>query len=201
MSVDKIKDQILNEVTQQASAILKDAEDEKQVILSEAEKDIERLKLNVLEKGKTDIETDIKRQLARANVEAKMKVLSAKEQGINEAVALGLDQLAQTFSSSGEALQKLLVDGGIALEGGDLLITVRKSAASKINKEAIEKAISGSTGVKTTIKVETDDSITKIGGGTVKKGNITVYNTAEAILDRKFRDIRLKVAETLFNKT
>ncbi|MHA2299019.1 MAG: V-type ATP synthase subunit E [Candidatus Hodarchaeales archaeon] len=199
MSVDKIKEQIFLEVEQKVNEILREADEEKEGVLSEAEKDIERINLDVVERGKSSIEIEHKRQIAKVRLEAKMNTLNAKEKGIKEAVNLGLEKLSDFFNSdaSTSTLQKLVIDGGVALEGGEIQVLVRKDDTSKIKKEAIEKAVTEKTGKRTTIQIEVVDKTTKIGGAVIKKGEILVDNTVESILDRKLREIRLKVANLL----
>jgi vacuolar-type H+-ATPase subunit E/Vma4 len=98
-------------------------------------------------------------------------------------------------------LEKLIVDAGTVLDGGTLEVMLNENDSSlplKLNK--LEKKIADRTGVKTQLKFSKQQI--KAVGVIVKTidGQIFVDNTFEAILSRRERELRLKIARILFSR-
>ena len=203
MSIDNIRKQILEENERKAEEIIEEAGREGKHVLSEAQKDVERIKQTVLEKGRLEIDTSQRRELARARLDAKMAVLGEQENGIREALDRGIEKAIDFFNKDQEAakvLEKLAVDAGIALEGGELILLIRQADKDKFNIKRIENLLSEKTGITTTIQIETGGSELNDGGVILKKGGISVNNTVRSIFDRKYREIRSEVAKILYEK-
>ncbi|MHA1167476.1 MAG: V-type ATP synthase subunit E [Candidatus Hodarchaeales archaeon] len=203
MSIDKIRKQILEETERKAEVIIEEAEREGKQVLLEAQKDVEKTRQRVLEKGRLEIDNSQRKELARARLDAKMAVLGEQEKGIKEALDLGIKKAIEFFNSDQEApkvLERLVIDAGISLEGGELILSIRQADRDKIDIKRVENTLSEKTGVSTTIKIEEGGKELNDGGIILKKGGISVNNTIQSIFERKYREIRSEVAEILYEK-
>lgn len=105
----------------------------------------------------------------------------------------------QNSSDYVSILQNLIVNAGSALGGGTLDVILNKKDASRsIEINELEKRIADKTGNKTRLTISKQQT-NKVGVILrTKDGKIFVDNTFEAILKRRQRELRLKIAKTLF---
>ena len=201
-SIEKITQEILAA----AEIERKRAENETQERISElqltAKRDLERIRSQMTEANKSAIEAEVKRVLGKERMDSKMSMLKEKEHAI-ETVFREVVQRLRSFTQTekyGKTLTDLATTAGVALEGGDLQISLRKEDASKINKEEIVKRIKEQThNPSTTLAISLDLLQTEIGGLVVRKEEIFVDNTFEVIIDRRRESLRQLCAEILFS--
>ena len=206
-SDNRIIDRILNDAKEEGKAIIKKAkksaktllEKQKKLALHSAEKKV----YSLIKRAETEaavikgkVTTDIKRQ-------AGWLVLSEKERLVTSVLNEVKNRLVNLQKSEKylPVLERLIVDAGIVLDGGTLEIVLNENDSSlplKLNK--LEKKIADGTGVKTQLKISKQQ--TKAVGVIVKTidGKIFVDNTFEAILSRRERELRMKIARILFSR-
>jgi len=205
-SDNKIIDRILNDAREEAKAIIKEAkrsaeillEKQRKLALHSAEKEVYSLLKRAENEAaviKGKVTTDIKRR-------AGWVVLSEKERLVTSVLNEVKNRLVNLQKSEEylPLLEKLIVDAGIVLDGGTLEVMLNENDSSlplKLNK--LEKKIADGTGVKTQLKISKQQI--KAVGVIVKTndGKIFVDNTFEAILSRRERELRLKIARILFS--
>ena len=206
-SDNKIIDRILNDAREEAKAIIKEAkrsaemllETQRQLASHSAEKEV----YSLLKRAENEaavirgkVTTDIQRR-------AGWVVLSEKERLVTSV----LNEVKNRFVNLQKSeeylpvLEKLIVDAGTVLDGGTLEVMLNENDLSlplKLNK--LEKKIADGTGVKTRLKISKQQI--KAVGVIVKTndGKIFVDNTFEAILSRRERELRLKIARILFSR-
>ncbi|MDH5691208.1 MAG: V-type ATP synthase subunit E family protein [Candidatus Bathyarchaeota archaeon] len=206
-SDNRIIDRILNDAREERKAIIKEAkrsaemllEKQRQLARHSAEKEVYSLlkraenEASVI-KGK--VTTDIKRR-------AGWLVLSEKERLVTSVLNEVKNRLVNLQKSEEylPVLEKLIVDAGTVLDGETLEVMLNENDSSlplKLNK--LEKKIADETGVKTQLKISKQQI--KAVGVIVKTndGKIFVDNTFEAILSRRERELRLKIARILFSR-
>ena len=206
-SANKILGRILNDAREEAKAIIKEAkrsaemllEKQKQLASHSAEKEVYSLLKRAENEAaviKGKVTTDIQRR-------AGWVVLSEKERLVTSV----LNEVKNRFVNLQKSeeylpvLEKLIVDAGTVLDGGTLEVMLNENDLSlplKLNK--LEKKIADGTGVKTRLKISKQQI--KAVGVIVKTndGKIFVDNTFEAILSRRERELRLKIARILFSR-
>jgi len=206
-SDNRIIDRILNDAREEAKAIIKEAkrsaemllEKQKELASHSAEKEVYSLLKRAENEAaviKGRVTTDIKRR-------AGWMVLSEKERLVTSVLNEVKNRLVNLQKSEEylPVLEKLIVDAGTVLDGGTLEVMLNKNDSSlplKLNK--LEKKIADGTGVKTRLKISKQQI--KAVGVIVKTndGKIFVDNTFEAILSRRERELRLKIARILFSR-
>lgn len=206
-SANKIIDRILNDAREEAKAIITDAkrsaetllEKQRQLARHSAEKEVYSLLRRAeneadIIRGK--VSTDIKRRTGWVVLFEKDRlIISVLNEVKNRFVNL---QKSEEYLP---VLEKLIVDAGTVLDGGTLEVMLNENDLSlplKLNK--LEKKIADGTGVKTRLKISKQQI--KAVGVIVKTndGKIFVDNTFEAILSRRERELRLKIARILFSR-
>jgi len=206
-STDKIIDQILKDAREEAKIIVEEAkrsaemllENRKQSARQSAEKDVISLLKRAEDKAdiiRGKVATDIKRR-------ARWIVLAEKERLVTDVLNEVKNRLVNLQKSEEflPVLEKLIVDAGTVLDGGTLEVILNENDLSsplKLNK--LEKKIADGTGVKTRLKISKQQI--KAVGVKVKTndGKIFVDNTFEAILSRREKELKLKIARILFSK-
>jgi len=206
-SDNKIIDRILNDAREEAKAIIKEAKRSAEMLLEKQRKlashSAEKEVYSLLKRAENEaavikgkVTTDIKRR-------AGWLVLSEKERLVTSVLNEVKNRLVNLQKSEEylPVLEKLIVDAGTVLDGGTLEVMLNENDSSlplKLNK--LEKKIADGTGVKTRLKISKQQI--KAVGVIVKTndGKIFVDNTFEAILSRRERELRLKIARILFSR-
>lgn len=185
--MDKAKKSANTIIEEQRCSARVNAEKKAQVIILKAENDA-----NII-RGK--ISTDIRNQ-------AGWIVLTEKDRLITDVLNEVKNRLLRMQKSQDfhKTLEKLIVKGGIVLGGGVLEVLINKndSAISGIFNK-LNKEITNRTGVETKLKLSKEFIDT--GGVKIKTidNRIVVDNTFEAIIRRRERKLKLKIAGILFS--
>jgi vacuolar-type H+-ATPase subunit E/Vma4 len=206
-SIHRINEKILEDAREKAKTIVKEAkksaelmvENRKQSARHSAEKEVYPLLKRAeneadIIRGK--ITTDIKRRAGWVVLFEKDRlIISVLNEVKNRLVNL---QKSEEYLP---VLEQLIVDAGTVLDGGTLEVMLNENDLSlplKLNK--LEKKIADGTGAKTRLKISKQQI--KAVGVIVKTndGKIFVDNTFEAILSRRERELRLKIARILFSR-
>jgi len=205
----RITDQILVDAREDAKSIVVEARKSAEMMIEEQrelgrQKAAERV-TSILRKAKD--EADVARGMVFTSIRRKAgwMVLSEKEQMIRKILdeaKTRLTALTRTERYVSE-LERLIVDAGIALGGGELEVVLNEHDSNlPINVKAMSKAISEKTANKT--ELELSSKRIKASGGAVVRtadGRVILDNTFEDMLRRREGDLRLKIANILFGQT
>ena len=200
--IKQMVDDILKNAKIEADKILKDANEQTKEIVQRGQDAAEKEKNSILETESKKVTEIEKQQIASINLQARREILQKKEEEIQKAFGLAKTELQNFHKKTAYAkvLEALIIEGGIALDGGVISIKTRKGDATKIKDlTSIAKAITKACGNKCTLKIS-KETINAMGGVILQTEDetITIYNTFEARLDQKYRLIRTEVANTLF---
>lgn len=201
---NEIIDRILKDAREEAETIVKDAHKSVETIIEKqrqsARHSAEKQVYSLLERAENDadiirgkVSTDIKRQ-------AGWTVLSEKNRLITNVLNEVKKRLVNLKKSEyAPVLEKLIVDAGAVLGGGMLEVVLNENDSTLVKLNKLEKKISDRSGVDTQLKFS--EQKTKAVGAIVKTidDRIFVDNTFEAILRRRERELRLKIARILFS--
>ncbi len=193
---------IISNAKNETRKYTKEAKQQTQEILEKGKAVADQEKDEIVElESKTIIELE-KQQIASINLQARREILQKKEEEITKAFTSAGDELKKFTSKPAYAkvLVSLIVEAGIAIGGGNLLVKARKADKAKIKELAnLAKEITKKSGTKSSLKLDTG-TIDSIGGVIVQLDDesITIYNTFEARLEQKYRSIRTDVAKSLF---
>jgi len=203
MGVDKIKSKILEDAKAEANKIIAQAEEEKAKILEKAKEAAEKKKAEILKKGEKEAEMTKSRIISEAKLEAKKKLLEAKE----EIIEMAIDKLKEELAKLPEQpdykdkLVKLIKDGAVSLGGGELVVRLNKRDLDLIEDSTLwnlEKEVENATNKVTVLKKGEPVDIT--GGCIIETadGLKSLDNSLEAIFNRNMNEIRARITEKLF---
>jgi vacuolar-type H+-ATPase subunit E/Vma4 len=204
--VKRIVDRIVHDAKKEAKSVLEDAQKSAELML-EKRKALARQKAG--EKASSILkrtESEVKALREMVPTDAKRKagwmVLSEKERlvtSVFDKVKTKLEVLSRSEKYI-PLLEKMILDAGIVLGGEKLEVSLNKlDSALPLKFSILAKAIAEKTGKKTQITLSKEKN-EAFGGAVVKTvdGRIVVDNTFEAILKRRERDLRFKIAKILF---
>jgi len=197
-------DDIISNAKEEANLILSDAKKQAKEIQQKGKDLAEKEKQIILESRVKTIKEQEKQQIASLNLQARREILLKKEAEIIKTFDLAKNELAN-FNKKAEydkILESLIIEAGMAIGGGNLTILVRKEDQNKIKDFApIAKEITKKTGNKCSLQLS-KNTINTIGGVMLKTDDesISINNTFEAILQKKYNNIRTSVANTLINQ-
>lgn len=199
------------------SKILKDAEDQTQIILKEAktsskglrevrEKEIKEKAETTCEKilnsAKLEADNIIRRETVNTKIKTRWKILSQKRNFVDEAFKKAEKQFESRTKQDtyGKMLNSLIIEAAIAAGGGNLEILLNESDINrKIPVKELSKTISSKLGTDVNIKLSTK-KIEAVGGVLIQTtdGKTKIDNTLEALLERSRKDLEPKINEILF---
>jgi vacuolar-type H+-ATPase subunit E/Vma4 len=196
----------LKDAREKAESIIVDARKSAETVIEKqrqsARQNAEKKAASLLKRAANDadiirgkVSTDIKRQ-------AGWIVLSEKNRLITSVLNEAKKRLVNMQKSEDyvTVLEKLIVHASTVLGGGMLEVVLNENDSKlAIKFDKLEKEISDRSGVRT--QLEVSEQKTKDVGVIVKTidDQIFVDNTFEAILSRRERELRLKIARILFS--
>ncbi|MFX0093536.1 MAG: V-type ATP synthase subunit E [Candidatus Hodarchaeota archaeon] len=196
-----LKNEIQEITNKKIREILDEAQKRAEKIYSDGEKKAEEIKLKKIKESEAQASVIRLQKLSEARLKVKMNFQNKKQEIIEDIYAEGFTKLQDIVNSEEYKthLHHFVVDGGVALQGGQLEVFVPKQDKDKIDPKKCADEIKSKTEQTTSLKISQLTRNT-IGGCIVKKGRIIVDNTIEAIFERKKRDIRLALAKILFER-
>ncbi|XRP97368.1 V-type proton ATPase subunit E [Methanocaldococcus sp. 16A] len=203
MGVDKIKSKILEDAKAEANKIIAQAEEEKAKILEKAREEAEKRKAEILKKGEKEAEMTKSRIISEAKLEAKKKLLEAKEEIMDKAIEKLKEELVKLPEQPEykDKLINLIRDGAVSLGGGELVVRLNKRDMEIIDDATLwylEKEVENMTKKVTVLKKGEPVDIT--GGCIIETidGLKSLDNSLEAIFNRNLNVIRARITEKLF---
>ncbi len=201
-----IVDRILDDSRKKAKSIIKEARKSADMML-EKQKESARQKAgekvsSMLKKTESDLATIRGTVFTDVRRKASWTVLSEKERlvtSVLDEVKTKLEALSQSKKYI-SILESFVVDAGTVLGGGTLEVLLNKRDLTlPLKLNVLAKTIAEKTGKKTQLKLS-KQKIEAFGGAVVKTvdGKIVADNTFEAILKRREKELRFKIAKILF---
>jgi vacuolar-type H+-ATPase subunit E/Vma4 len=201
-----IVDRILYDSKKKAKSIIKEAHKSAEMML-EKQKESARRKAgekvsSMLKKTESEATTIRGTVFTDVRRKASWTVLSEKERlvtNVLDEVKTRLKALSQSKKYI-SILKMNIVDAGTVLGGGELGVLLNKHDSTlPLKLNVLAKVIAEKTGKKTQLKLS-KEKIEAFGGAVVKTvdARIVADNTFEAILKRREKELRFKIAKILF---
>jgi len=195
-----IANELLEDAKREAEKIIRDAEKRAEEILRKAKEDAEKTRGQLLAKAKDKGEIERKKILSQTEIEAKSRLLEAKEKLVNEVFSRALLRLKK-FTQTEEyrvCLLKLIEDAVKRIGSNNLVVYVNSRDREWLMKEGLRKLCE-----KIDVKLKlADETLNCLGGCIIKTpdGKISYDNTFEERLKRLKHILRIKVAKILFEE-
>ena len=186
----------------EAKKFLDEGKTQTSEILEKAKLEAEKVKEEIIETESKQVKELEKQQIASINLQMRREILQKKENEIKKIFNDATEALKNFTKKDAykKVLERLVIEAGTAIGGGNLIVKTRKEDKSKLTDlSAIAKEITKVSGTKSSVKLS-KETINVIGGVIVhlEDETITIDNTFEARLDQKYKSIRTEVAKKLF---
>lgn len=182
MSIEKISERILSEARDEAEFVLANARHGADSVLYEAGKRAEELASEYALRASDDARLLKERRKTAAELEAKKLVLAAKQEMIEKSFSEAVRQLSELPEEEYLAfLRKQLPKDS---EGGELILNERDA------KRGIGEKLGGYS-----VSPETADIA---GGFILRKGNVDINASIEAIVEARRKELTAAAANILF---
>lgn len=199
--VDSILEMISAKTQEKEKAIIEEAEKQQRERLAVAEDKATQKSTIELEKAEREAKAILERHEASLKLQAKHKILEAKEKIIQEVISTSLQKIGKLSSSSEypKIITKLAIDGGVALNVDKVELILPEGQKVKLTTTTIGKGITDGTGNKTTVSIS-KETIRAIGGVIVRSedGTKWVDNTFDARIEQLEIKIRDGISAILF---
>ncbi len=200
--INQMVEDIVGNAKVEADKVLGESKKQTMEILQRGKDAAEKEKIMIVENESKIILELEKQQIASINLQTRREILQKKEEEIKKIFDLAEVELKNFTKKAGysKVLERLIIEAGAALDGGNLVIKIRKEDKTKIKDlTTISKSITKVCGNKCCLKIS-KEIINTIGGIVLQTEDesIRIDNTFEARLEQKYRSIRSEVAKKLF---
>jgi len=187
LGLEKVLLDIKKKGSEEAQAIVAEGKNERKRILDETRSSFEKLHIERSEALKSKIEQLWVQETSVAALEAKKKVLLAKQDQLDELYKLVIERLADLPKKENESLLKELLSK--ASEGFDIGVI----HCNERDVSFIEKNLKG-TGLKV------GSTLDCVGGMTVEDptGSISIDYRYESLLEQMWKDKMKQISDMLF---
>jgi len=205
-SADALIEALLSEARETAEKIIQDAKKTVQDTLKEQRikgRESAREKVILInQKAQNDVVINKLRDKASTESKANWLILEKKHLLIENILNQVKDELRTLIKSDNyiQVLENLIVEGCINIGETDLeMILNEKDSTIPLDLDKMAEIVGEKTGLKTKI-TKSAKKIDTIGGAIIQtiNGKIIINNTFEGMLKYSEREIRLKIAQTLF---
>jgi len=186
MALEKLIQRIESDAENEANQIIEDARRRAEEIIEEAKKRAEKEARDIEARGEKEAARLREKTLASARRDARELEIQAKEEVIRECIDRAKEDLKRLKGKKYEdAIKKFIEDGKKSL--GDCVVVPSREQDRKIAEKM---------GVKAEGKVDS------IGGVIIRSrdGVREIDSTFESIMERKMGELRILVANELFNR-
>lgn len=194
---------IESKTEERVKSIIRDAELQKERVVSDAKTKAESIQQQILTKAKNQSDAELERQRANAKLQSKYKLLEAKESVLREILTSAEEDLKKQVKSSKyeEVLTNLAISGALALSEDAFEVVLPKGQEKAVAPPAIAKAISEKLGKKVNVTIA-KETVRASGGLIIRNQERTkwVDNTFEARMERLESKIRDDISSILFNE-
>jgi len=184
MAIEKLLARIEEDARKEIDEIIKAAEDEAKRIIEGAREEGKKEAEKITKKGKKEAERARDRIISAAKREARMIITNAKEEVIQQCFEIIREKMASMPSKEYKKIVEDMVKDAIE-EGGDYVLFYSR----KEDKKIAEK-----------LNIDVEGKIDAIGGVVLKAkdGSKEIDLTFDFLLERKKEEIRIMIAEKLF---
>jgi len=207
MGVEKIVEKIIEDARKEAKSIINEAMNSAEHLLTEqkesARKDVKKETSQILEEAKREAEEITRQILTDARMRANWAITSEKRKsidGIWEKIRDRLRELTRSEKRYVPLLRQLIKKAATSLNSSELEILLNESDSKlPLKLEELSQVIKKETGLNVDFNISRK-KLSAIGGVVVQTldGKMIVDATFEAILERRRRDLDLKISNGLF---
>lgn len=199
--LEKMVNEITTLSTKTASKIKAEAEKKSKEIIAQGEAEASKLESEISLMAESEARQNVRRDVSKKKLSIQMDYLNLRE-SIIESILVNVTKELQKLSkqkSYEKLIEKMLEESVLAINGGELYLSVRSEDKGLFTEDKLNK-LASSISEKTSITLS-DQDLKTIGGLVLsrKDGLITVNNTFEKIIERRMDEIRQVIVSELLN--
>jgi V/A-type H+-transporting ATPase subunit E len=203
-STEAIRRKILSDAEKEAERLRAEARDKATEILNAAKERAKELREAELERRKKHIDETFRQRIAETKVDYHRRIQSFKARLIDDTFDKAREQLQKYVKKPAypEILNNLIIEAGATLGGGELLVKLNETDKKRMTKailKKLSKEIEDRTKTKTRIVLD-EKTVKAIGGAVVSTADqkATIDNTFEARLERIKEEAKPELETILF---
>ncbi len=200
--IDDFETEIIQEAEEKAIKIILNAKSEAKKILDQTASEKARSKRKIDEDKQKEAERFIQREISKMKIQNNIELNTIKQEVIQDVLTSSLQKIQllrkKKDKEYSQAIQNQIKRAAILLEGGELLLEISSDDIKQIDISGIEKVVSDELKKPTTISIVKNPDSVLNGGFILKKGQLEIENTIQAILERRAEYIRNELHQILF---
>lgn len=198
ISVEKIKNKILEDANSKALAIEEQAKREAKDILADAAKTAESKSAQILKSAENESAEVYRRLISIGGLEGRKEILRAKQEVVDNAFKVAMNKVVNLPDAQYQELLEAMIVDAASDSNGEILIS--KKDAGRIDSrftDNVNKRLRsvGKTGALTVSK----DKINTVGGFVLRYGEMEINSTLEILFGTLRPQLEGDVVKTLFN--
>ena len=194
-NINNLTSKIIKDAEDKKEAVLQEAEKEKNKILSKKQEEANTAEKTILEKAEREAVSRKERIISSAQLQARNEKLQAKQEIISQAFLESIEALCNISENDfREFIKTAILNSSIV--GNQKLIL--NDLGKKIVDETLLREINKELGAKASITLSEETRNFK-GGFILEKEGIEINNTFEALVSSIKDDLSIEVAEVLFS--
>lgn len=197
MSIENITSKILSDAREKAQQIVDDAQRQAEQILSDAAGEAQQRRETAMVAAEKEVQLTEERILSSAKMEEKKILLQTKQELLSQSFALALQKIE---SMSDEAYNKLVSTMMIKLiETGDEEIIMSERDKKRLSPDFVYYVNRTVAKEEVSCNVKFSDEMREIPLGFIlKRGDIEINATFEALLRQRREELSAEVVKILF---
>jgi vacuolar-type H+-ATPase subunit E/Vma4 len=202
--IEAMKTKILRDAEEKAQKIILEAKKEAKKTSEQAKNEIKKVEETEKREIKERIEESKRKRMAEEKTEHLRRLQSYKTEIIDSVFDKALQRLKEYSETKQykKSLKKLIIEAGISIGGGDLMVSVNDRDQKNVSKRFLTqtaKKIEEKTNTKTHLQLA-KEPLNSLGGAVISKAkeSATVDNTFEERLNRKKKQISGELENILF---
>ncbi len=197
--LDSIKQKILDDAQTRADAIIAEAEAEADAIVQKAMEEAGKNREKRLAYAQTEAVKARERVIGSAKMEAKKILLAEKQKLMDQCFEKAKQEIINMPLSDYEELMVELIVASSEEGDEEIIFNTRDSGRISLLRFLVRvNSKLKADGVKAPRMLISEDNINASGGFLLKKGDIVVNNTIEALLAAKREQLEVELAAILF---
>ena len=187
MALEKLLQRIESDAEKETNDIIEKARKEAEEIIREAKKKARKEAAEAEARGRKDAERLKEKMLASARRKAREMEIQAKEEAIQECLEKAKEELGKLKGKKYEAVVKKFIEEGRKALGDCIVVPSREQ-----DRKIAEK-----------MGIETEGNVKSIGGVIIRSrdGSREIDSTFESIMERKLGELRILIANELFQNS
>lgn len=202
--IEAMKRKILNDAEERAQRIISEAKKEAKETIKQVKDEMKNVEETEKREIRERIEESKRKRMAEEKTEHLRRIQSYKTEIIGSVFEKALQRLKEYSETKQyrKCLRKLVIEAGISIGGGDLIVSVNARDRKIIDKQflkQITEKIEEKTNTKTSLQMA-KEPLKSLGGAIISKAkeSATVDNTYEERLNRKKKRISGELENLLF---